>query len=120
MNQTQVDSFNLYFGHDFPEYERTLLLTTINKIAGINLQEPPDERFLGIDDYMVIVTAVGATAAAATQVIKLIKEFNSIIKEKGIESKAELQRSEQKSLALNDATEKEIQEWLVQHPTKHQ
>ena len=125
MNQTQLDSFELCFAPDFPEYERELLLTTISTIAGVTLQQPPDKRFIVVDDYIVIVGAVGVTAKAATEVIKLIKEFNSIIKDKGIESKAKLQssekkspeRSEQEPLELNNATEKEIQEWLEQHPS---
>lgn len=118
MNQDRIDSFELHFASDFPEYDRELLLTTMSQLKGVTLQKLSDEerktRFVGIDDYIVIVTAIGATAGAVTSIIELIKELNSIIKEKGLEPKAKLQRSQQKTLDLNTATEEEIKKWLEQ------
>ncbi len=122
----QVTSFKLAISPSFPTYEREMLLAVLKDEATIQTPEEqtPEERVFSIDDYIVIVTAVGATIGAIGTAAKATKEIGELIekiidwrkrlRKKTIEPEIKLERSGQDSLDLRTATDEEIRRWLSQ------
>ena len=114
-----ADLLKLAISPSFPTYEREMLLAVLKNEATI---KTPEERVFSIDDYIVIVTAVGATIGAIGTAAKATKEIGELIekiiewrkrlRKKAIEPEIKLERSGQDSLDLRTATDEEIRRWL--------
>lgn len=110
----KVSSFKISVSFAVPEYERGMLEATLKDVASVH---SPKTRAFGVDDYILVVTAIGATAATAKEVGELIEkivEWRRNIRKKRIEAKAELQSSSKEPLSLESATDQEIREWFNQ------
>ncbi|MDJ0798411.1 MAG: hypothetical protein QNJ51_16590 [Calothrix sp. MO_167.B12] len=91
-------------------------LQTSLQITKVKLQKSTD-RVLGVDDIVVIVSGVAATAQLIDYGIKVgqaIANWRRRLREKGIEPAGKLTHPKRPPLDLSTATDEEIQAWLSQ------
>ncbi|BAY21196.1 hypothetical protein NIES2100_09460 [Calothrix sp. NIES-2100] len=91
-------------------------LETLLGMSSIKLQKPLN-RVIGVDDIVLVISGVAATAQLVDYSIKTAKAINNWrrkLREKGIEPKGKLEQPKRPPLDLSTATDEEIEEWLSQ------
>lgn len=110
----KVNSFQISISSTVPAYERGMLEATIKDVASVQSQKT---RAFGIDDYVIIVAAIGGTAAAVKEMGELankILEWRRNLRRKSIQPEVELQSNSKEPLNIDSATDEEIREWFSQ------
>ncbi len=106
-------SFSFRIASSLPAYERDLLIASIQNSA--DDVQIPENRAIGIDDFIIIIAAIGATAEATSQILDLaekIIDWRKRLSQKGMQPEVEINRQHEKSLDLSKATDQEVENWF--------
>jgi hypothetical protein len=110
----QFSPFKIIVSAQIPSQEREFLLLLIQDKANV---QTPENRAFGIDDYILIVGGIAATAEmikAVGELAEKIIEWREHLRQKSIEPQAKLEKSGKNLLDLKSATDEEVREWFNQ------
>jgi hypothetical protein len=107
----QFPPFKITISSALSPQEREILLLIFKSNTTLSIQTPENRAF-GIDDYLLIVGAVAATAEAIKAVGELVEkliEWRNSLKQS---SQVTLEKIGKKPLDLKSASDEEIREWF--------